>query len=363
MGIDIKNNIFKVSYESKLISRGNNFPTINMQKGSLDLICVLLHKKTRLNDIQEVLSMSEETLDTSLEILLNEGLIKKEKGAYLPTFMILSEEEGAWLKKISLNIGDEIFKIILYSMERIIDETVNIKAFNSFTFDELSLFILSDVILDFIQIDNVENLFIKANRPSRNNKNYYFSIMEKAKNSPKEAFGIYGNHFENIGDLSFGMYGNERYSIPNFITLTDLQGREFFGDKYIGIKNFKSALLEKIISFNKGKIMLDKNIQFGLEKLNIMHNGVLKIPILDQVDYHALYNIADVIKDGLIDILESNRSYLLNEYCNNHYKEETSFEEFFIWYYHILYSHVTEELIENQIVKKPKEGIFNYILE
>ncbi|MBP3041296.1 hypothetical protein J9303_17670 [Bacillaceae bacterium Marseille-Q3522] len=362
MDSNLINNIRNKCYERKLISSGNNYPAINMAKGYLDLICVLLHERNRLDEIQDALSISKVQLNNNLKKLLTEGLLKKEEERFLPTFMVISEKEGEWLTQLCVDIGRDMIKLILNNKERMIEETYKITAFKKLPFEELSLFILSGTVLDFIQITNVEKCFLKAERPARNNKNYYFSIMEKKQNSSEEAFGIYGNHCENIGEMTFCMYGNERYSAPNLITLSDRQGKAIFGEQFIETKDFKKVLLDKMIRFQMEKLPLDENIRFGLERLNMIHHDTLEAPILKAVEYEALNNIADVMKDDLIELFESNRRKLFHAYANTLYKEETTFEEFFIWYYHFLYSYVTEELMKIGIVKKPKGRIFNYLI-
>jgi len=363
MSGNLKSIIRAVSYEHKLISSGNNFSNLDMSKESLDLICILLHKRKELRDIQGILGISETQLATRLEKLMHEGLLKKEKERYLPKFMVLLREDEEWFRKLSTSIGNEIFRLIIRSRDQIIRETLNIKVFKNYSFNELSLFILSDVIMAFIQIDNVEKLFLKTHRPCRNNKNYYYAIMENMKNSTTEAFGIYGNHCEQIGDFYFCIYGNERYSNRNLVTLTEKQGIKLFGHQYVDMKDFKNYVLEEIIRSYKLGVPLKEYIQSGLKELDIISSdGTIKVPLLDTADYQSLFVIADVIKNDLIEILNTNKCYLVNEFNNSRYKEETSFEEFFVWYYHILYSHVTELLIESNVIDKPTGGVFQYIL-
>ena len=356
-----KYEIFEKSYERKLISSGNHYPSINLSRENLDLLCVLLHKKRSIREIQEILSIEEEKLKRNVNVLLAEGLIKKEKDIYLPTFMVITKREGTWLKELSKDIGNEIKRLIQGRVGQIIEETIRIKAFEGFSFDELSLFILSDVILDFIQIDRVEKEFLQAERPLRNGKNYYYSIMEKEDPS-LEAFGIYGNHCEGFGDTAFCIYGNQRYSNLNFITLTEEQTVDLFGERFLGMTDPKRNLLQQILRLAYEKHPLDPIIVPGLERLQIVKNGILKIPILDDGDFHGLEKIADVIKDGLIEILTSYKANLLSEYVNSPYVPETTFEEFFIWYYHFLYSYVTDQLIAEGFIKMPEAGISQYIL-
>lgn len=80
--------------------------------------------------------------------------------------------------------------------------------------------------LDSWQIDNVEQEFLKKDqRPNRHGKNYYFSVMENNQNN-REAFGIYGNQYDEKDGKSVSIYGNNRIgaessSIKIFISKSD----------------------------------------------------------------------------------------------------------------------------------------------
>jgi len=356
--VDLDNRIF----EKMLISRGNHFPSLDLSKDNMDLICVMLHQRKTINEISEAFSLTQTLCMERLRRLIKEGLVKEENGRYLPTFLVVSKEEGTFFQEWCEDIGDSIIQLILEKKEKMKRETFKIPAFQPYPFETLSLFILSDVILDCIQIDNVEELFLKSTRPLRANKNYYFALMEKNPDIHREAFGIYGNHYENFGESAYCMYGNNRYASMNLVTLTELQAKEIFGDFRMDLQSFKKHILQQVVAYQKDKMPLDKKIQSGLERLNMVSTNGFILPILNKFEYQSLYHVADVIKEDLITLLNSYRAELVKAYTNSGYDEETSFEEFFIWYYHFLYSFVTDRLIQLKVIHKPENGLFQYIL-
>lgn len=181
-----------------------------------------------------------------------------------------------------------------------------------YSFKELSFFYLSNILLDMGQIGNVESLFLKKERPLRHGKNYYLAIMEKDTSKREEAFGIYGNHgLLNNDSIYVGIYGNRRYLEAGW-------------DDY---KN------KKVYCFSKH----DYNILF--KELN------------------------NLFRPTLINILEKNKvqfESLFNEYG---YTGKISFEEYFIWYYHLIYTEATNNLIDRKVIEKPESGVFYYQIE
>jgi len=58
---------------------------------------------------------------------------------------------------------------------------------------------------------------------------------------------------------------------------------------------------------------------------------------------------------NLLKILEEDAELLERGYQNSPYFQEVSYEEYFMWAYHILYSEVTEMLIDSGMIYKPRD--------
>lgn len=340
-------------FENKIISSDDNFPSLDMSKSKLDTLCILLHQKVKKEEIITLLKISERDLELKIESLKKEGLVKEEEGNLIPTFPCITKTDGDKFYEHSKIIGTKISDLIINRLDEIIKETYKVESFINYRFEELSFLILSGVLLDFIQIDYVEKGFLQSERPTRNGKKYYYSLMQKISYI-KESFGIYGNHCERFGEISFCMYGNERYSTKNFITMSEEEFKLIFN-------NSKEVLLKQFINAIKQGTLSESTIEKLLSKLKLLNDDI-SIPIISEEENDSLHNIAKIITLDLIKILNDNRLTFIETYNQSPYYKETTFEEYFIWYYHFLYSYVTDSLINKGVITKPKDGVFNYIL-
>ena len=142
-----------------------------------------------------------------------------------------------------------------------------------------------------------------AQRPLRNGKNYYFAFMENIS-SNRESFGIYGNQPSEI----YCAYGNNRGNID------------------------KASINDKISH----------------------------LPKINQGDNLKLKAMADIFTPALLEIFETNREYARDVFQKTGYADEIAFEEFFIWWYHFIYSRTTDILAEKGALKIPETGNFLY---
>lgn len=340
-------------FENKIISKGNNFPSFDISKNKLNTLCILLHEKIKKDKIKSLLKISERDFNLKVEALKGEGLVKEKEGGLFPTFPCITKMDGDKIYGLCDVIGTLVSDLILNKLDEIIKETYKIESFKDYPFEELSFFILSGVILDFIQIDYVEEGFLQSERPIRNGRRYYFSLMQVTSNT-KEPFGIYGNHCENYGEISYCMYGNERYSTKNFITVSEKEIRERY-------TNSKEVILKQLINAIKQETLLNSSTEKIIKELNLLNDGE-SIPLINKEEYGLLHNIAKIVTPELIKILNNNRLTIVEAYNQSSYFKETTFEEYFIWYYHFLYSYITDGLIKRGVISKPKDGVFKYIL-
>lgn len=272
-------------------------------------------------------------------MLYSAGLIKKEEERYVPTFPVITHESGQQLYQLSITIGNDIVSLIKLNANRIQQETFKIPALHHFEFADLSLFIMSDVLLDFVQIDYVEQLFLKSDRPLRNGKNYYYGLLEKHADQQLEPFGIYGNHCVPIGSTYYCIYGNNRYNQPLLPLFSKEQVCTLFGPELSENKAEIPTIIDHIIQSSSGNGSIDSEIRKGLEQLHLWKNGKLMIPVLTNEEYQALHRIAKLITADMIKLFEDYRSMLFQAYRASPFATETSFEEYFIWYYHRIERH------------------------
>jgi hypothetical protein len=232
--------------------------------------------------------------------LIEKGWLADDGNRIKPTVFIATDRQGRGL----YDFGKPLAMAIAQS---IVDEIPSIKkkfetaGLSDLNYDSLSFFILSDVLLDNWQIMEVEADYLKKeNRPMRHGKFYYASIMENADLS-REPFGIYGNQYGKINDSTYlSIYGNNR--------------------------NVVNDRLQKDSDFRD----------------SIFKNSTILTPQL----YRFFEGIAKDYKPKLLKVLDDYTEYSHKVFKDTGYSDEIRFEEFFIWWYHFIYTSATNILAE-----------------
>ncbi|RXQ95823.1 hypothetical protein EO244_05810 [Ancylomarina salipaludis] len=305
---DIRN----ASFDKKQISRGDNNPNRIVYEDDVDALMVSLFYGKTLKEINRVLGWDDSKMTETTNLLIENGMLSEKNGVYTPTVFVLPLKEGLALMEESNSIAKEIADGMIAQLGRFKALHDKMDISKQYSFHDLSFFYLSDIVLDMGQIRDVERLYLKKERPLRNGKQYYFSIMEKDTTRGEEALGIYGNQgLVNNDSIYIGVYGNTRFQKADW---DDYKNKEM----YCFSKNDFNILFNE---FNK---------QF--------------LPTL-------------------IDILEKNRAEFQKLYIDYGYSGKISFEEFFIWYYHLIYTEATNQLIKKGVIKKPESGVLYYQLK
>ena len=307
------NNITNSTFKIKQISKGNNNPNINVSKDSLDLLLIALHYKIPINEIEKYFNWNNSKTKKNIALLVQNGLIKSMNNTYISSMGVFPLEKGNLLIEKSQKAVNEIVESIKTTIPKIKEIHSQMDISKKIVFDDLSFFYMSDILLDMGQIGNVEKEFLKKERPLRNGKRYYLALLEKDTTKNTEPFGIYGNQgLKNNDTIYIGVYGNTRTK------------------SNIDWQNYNN---KKVYYFNK------KDFGFLSNKM------------------------PKVFLPKLIDVLENNKPYFKSVYKELGYDKEISFNEFFIWWYHLIYSETTNKLIKDKIIKLPKNGLFYYKIE
>ena len=303
--------IINAEYDKHFISSGNNFPQISLTENDRFKFLIGLHNGYSKDEMKIILNWSDTLLMEEIELLIDNGYLKQENQHVFPSISIIMQDEGKHIFKHVENIAEEIVISIIEVEPEINKIYSKMSISNSHLYSEMSFFLLSDVLLDNWQINNVESDFLIKERTLRHGKRYYIQFAEKDTLYNKEVFGIYGNQYTCQDTICFITYGNNRVN---------------------NAKTFEEML-------------------------------TLEIPFLTNNDQLILREMAAFYKPKLIEILETNRPNFVKEYENSVYINEISFEEYFIWYYHFLYTSVTDKLAEKELLIIPKNGIFRIQLE
>ena len=302
---DILNAPLRVYYIS-----GFEGPKIDINKDSLAQFLTALHYNIPLTEIENTLKWSPGTTERNTDALIENKLLTKKGDYYQPTLGIITLERGKLLEVKAHKVANEIADSIYNRLPEIkaIHNEANISQKHDFS--EFSLFYLSNVVLDNFQIQRVEEEFLNQERPLRNGSRYYIAIVEDDLSGNTEPYGIYGNmglHWSDSTGIS--VYGNRRI------------------ESNVGWDNYE-----------------DKNIH-----------------VFDKYDTQLItQNMPDLFFPTLLAILNNNRPDFEATYHEMNFNDEISFEEFFIFWYHWIYTEATDVLIARDIIQKPQNEMFYY---
>lgn len=307
--------IFNSHFDHKMISSGPNYPDFNTRKDSIDLFLISLHEGYTQEKFMEKVGWNNKVLQEKINLLTSKQWLTGMEDLY-PTVFIANSEQGKSLFNYSLPIALEIVTSIESQLHAIRLEYEQLNLAKIYSFEAMSFLILSNVLLDNWQINNVESKFLKApKRPERHGKNYYYALFQN-ESYPEEAFGIYGNQYRSVSDsLTIAVYGNNR--------------------------NLVSSQL-------KDSLFVD----------NLVKNG----PVISSEDNQKLSLMADDFSVALMEILKENFNYSMHVYRNMGYTKNIGFEEFYIWWYHFIYTQATNMLEEKGLLVIPETGNFFYIV-
>ena len=347
-------------FEQKIISTGNNYPAINFNDKQYEAICIYPQNRKPLKELAAIEGVALEEIYTQINELLHEGLVDQiAKDIYLPNFPVIAVSDANKYFKVQDSVVSQTISKIEKLLSQVKDKCMEIRGLSMFPFESISLLILSNVLLDNFQIRNVEKMVLQADRPSRSGKNYYFSLQEKGDNQ-SEAFGIYGNMYLEYGSRLFAIYGNNRNK-PNFLNISDEKLKQLFP---LQTKSEipKETLLIWLEDAAKSESNLEPAQLECLASLGLLNTGLLDVPILTMQDVNKLYDIAAIFTTELVTILNNHKSILINNYENSPYVQSVTFEEYFIWWYHLYYTKVTDSLIARGLIIIPECGNFQYIV-
>ena len=312
---DKLDHIFTTQYVQPIISKGDNIPDFDRRKDSINLFLVALNQRIDPEEFKKKAGWSDELMKEKIQLLTGKGWLTSDENGLKPTVFIASDKKGKELFKYGIPLATKIAQCIENKIPSI-KEKFKAKGFSGkYDFDSISFLILSDVLLDNWQIMEMEAAYLKKeNRPERHGKFYYASILEHA-DTDYEPFGIYGNQYGSINDSTpMSIYGNNR-----IIVNERLRNDPVFADSILDVA------------------------------LNLT-------PEL----YEWFVGIASDFRPELLEILEDQTDYSRKVYEKSGYSDQIAFEEFFIWWYHFIYTSATNILAERKLLKIPEGGNFYY---
>jgi hypothetical protein len=312
---EVLNNIFSTKYEHSIISKGDNLPNFDRRKDSIALFLVALHENIEPGEFQEKANWTDEVLEERIQFLIDRGWLMEDDRGIRPTIFIASDHQGQDLFKHGLPLSEDIADAIENEIPGIMEEFHVRGLSDLYDFEKMSFLVLSNVLLDNWQIMEMEASYLKKeNRPERHGKFYYASIEENVNNA-YEPFGIYGNQYGKINDSTYlSIYGNNRIVVNQ-----------------------------------------------RLKNDPVFRDSVLNVALELRPDlYNFFEDIAEDFKPKLLRILDDQTAYSRDVFEITGYANEIAFEEFFIWWYHFIYTQATNILAERGKLIIPEGGNFYY---
>ncbi len=299
------NEILNGKFVFVTIPQNDSIETEFNQK-QLKKLLVLLHNRVPESEIKNLLGLNNIQYQEKINQLFGSSLIKKkEDGSFVPTCMIIDTINQRELKNIASPIGKLVAEIVIDRLPLIkslylkflMNNSQKGKTLTGFSFDEISLFLLSNVILNEWQLKNIQEKFIKSHPPSRERDNYYAALFQ----------------------------------LDNYNSINVFLNRSILNDNYL--KKFYS----KIIKENDFVYPSSYNY--------------IKIPY--EKKYEKLFeNMASIVAKDLIENLEKKKPLLVKYFLNSVYKDEISFREWLMWVYQFIVTEATEYLIKKDIIKE-----------
>jgi hypothetical protein len=279
-----------------IISRGDNVPDFEPMKDGMLLLLVALHKDIPVSDFQAKMGFGPEKMDGILRFLEGKNYLHRLDGRLEPSIFIADADDGRRLFERAQPIATEIVDMIKTSLPSIKDEFSRTGMARGRRFDDWAFFILSDVLLDNWQIGTVEHEFLNAPMRPLRHGKHYYAALLE-KNPKNEPFGIYGNQ---VGNIS--VYGNNRWRV------------------------------EATATENK----------------------------ISAADAAVLEMMARDFAPKLLAVLEKMRDYAERTFAETGYSKEVEFNEFYIWWYHFIYTRATDLMAEAGMLAVPPDGNFLY---
>lgn len=291
--------IFNRKFQQSFISRGDNFPDFSIRKDYRNLFLVALHNGISVVDFKSKVQFSKSKMDSIISLLETKSWLHKIDGEYKPTVFVATKEDGEKLYEYAKPISKKIAEKIKTELPIIKKEFKKTEISKKQNFEEWSFLILSDVLLDNWQIFNVENQFLGKFARPTRHGKNYYASITEIT-TDREGFGIYGNQYGKIS-----VYGNNRKK-------ADLSSSEYF------VSNYDSRIFQ---------------------------------------------SMADKFLPKLVEVLTESKKYAKNVYIKSGYSNEITFEEFFMWWYHFIYTQTTDDMAEMKILTIPENGNFIYGIE
>lgn len=353
-------------FEGAQISAGANRPGLPMRDG-YDTLLAHLFLRIPAEQSARLLGLTAAQRDERIAALVQERLARRlANGEVRPTALVASDREVSRYLRVHPGVVRATADAVEAALPEVRRRYDELPGFAHLPFEDASLLILSNVLLDNWQIDRVEAEFLRAERPLRGGGRYYYSVLEVRPNTSVERYGIYGNHSESVGPATISLYGNQRYAGPtNLVTLSRNDFVQLFGfPEGTEVSEAQAVLAGDLLRrWRDPTAATPEARENGLRALRLIDGaGRVAIPILAAEDERGLNEMAAAFAPTLLSILEGHRAELMRQYRASPYAADgVSFLEYTIWWYHFYYTAATDLLAERGHIRMPPASTMTYL--
>jgi hypothetical protein len=100
------------------------------------------------------------------------------------------------------------------------------------------------------------------------------------------------------------------------------------------------------------------NKRVGIQLKNYYND--VSAPYILPKDEEVFKQMALGFLPSMLSIFERNRTFFVRVYNQSKYKDGISFEEYFMWWYHFIYTRATDICAERKMIRIPESGNFFY---
>ncbi len=347
-------------FETKFISRGNNFPAVNVNQENRARLLFLAASGASAGEIRAQLGMDEAAFDARVQELIDAELLRRVDGELSPRVAVMTRDSVAAHMRVDPDLVAAAADFVIDAADDAQD--VSAVAAPGFDASSVSLLVLSNVLLDNWQINAVERDVLHAERPLRAGARYYMALMQKADGAETEAFGIYGNNVSRyMSGVVVSIYGNNRTPKHNIINTS----RQTLGLAENANREQRHARITEL-AYAYDELRRGGSPTVDLTPLKTLGwigpGGELRAVVLAAGASGVFSDFAERFRPAYVELLGAELPALRAAYAASPFARQITFEEYFMWWYHLFYTAVTDTLIANGRIALPPGGNVSYIM-
>lgn len=338
-------------WEHSQISRGDNGPKLYLGDGPYPELLLEAREGDKLEEKKPAVAA-----------LLAAGALARAGKRLRPTFPVIRLEDRKHFAVPERALAATVAQIQA-ALPRLQQRAAETAGLAFLPFERVSLLVLSNALLDNWQIENVEERFLRAERPARPGGRYYHALFQIARRSDLDTQGIYGNAEFRLGDIALSLYGNRRYRARALPRLSAAELAALF-PALAGLpeRDAKARIALALYVAGREGARVSEELRPGLMALDLaVETGHCFCPCLDAADESSLRAMAASFREPLLVILEGERLGLRRQWQRSPYAATVSENEYLIWWYHYFYSQVTDALIAQNLITLPAAGVATYL--